>query len=70
VVRLLRARARPQRVLLLRWIQPPTGRLVLRDFTLPNSLRHEVLDPMRSYRLSYAELGLELDVIWTALSSG
>jgi hypothetical protein len=53
-----------------RWIQLPTGRLDFRDFTLPNSLRHEVLDPMRSYRLSYAELGLELDVTWTALSTG
>ncbi|MBL7498076.1 hypothetical protein I6A84_14520 [Frankia sp. CNm7] len=50
-----------------RWLQPPTGRLDFGDFTLPNSLRHEVVEPLRRYRLSYAELGLELDLEWTAL---
>ena len=38
-----------------------------RDFRLPNSLRHEVLEPMQRYRLSYSELGLDLELEWTAL---
>lgn len=50
-----------------RWRQPPTGAIDFEDFTLPNSLRHEVLDPMRRYRLCYAELGLELELEWTSL---
>jgi predicted phosphatase len=50
-----------------RWRQPPTGRLEFRDFRLPNSLRHEVIEPMQRYRLSYSELGLELNLEWTAL---
>jgi hypothetical protein len=50
-----------------RWHQPPTGALDFRDFALPNSLRHKVVEPMRRYRLSYAQLGLELDLEWTAL---
>jgi hypothetical protein len=50
-----------------RWRQPPTGALDFADFTLPNSLRHEVMEPMRRYRLSYSQLGLDLDVEWTAI---
>jgi hypothetical protein len=50
-----------------RWLQPPTGSLDFRDFHLPNSLRHEVVEPLRRYRLSYDELGLELRLEWTAL---
>jgi hypothetical protein len=50
-----------------RWHQPPTGALDFRDFSLPNSLRHVVVEPMRQYRLSYAQLGLELELEWTAL---
>ena len=50
-----------------RWRQPLTGPLEFRDFVLPNTLRHEVLEPMRRYRLSYNELGLELDLEWTSL---
>lgn len=50
-----------------RWRQPPTGALDFRDFTLPNSLRHEVVDPMRRYRLSYSQLGLDLELEWSAL---
>ena len=50
-----------------RWLQPGTGPLKFQDFRLPNSLRHEVLEPLHKYRLSYAELGLELDLEWTAL---
>lgn len=50
-----------------RWTQPLTGALDFADFTLPNSLRHEVLEPMQRYRLSYSELGLDLDLEWTAL---
>jgi hypothetical protein len=50
-----------------RWHQPPTGQLEFRDFSLPNSLRHEVLEPMQRYRLSYSQLGLDLDLEWTAL---
>jgi hypothetical protein len=50
-----------------RWHQPPTGTLDFGDFTLPNSLRHEVVEPMQRYRLSYAGLGLHLDLEWTAL---
>jgi len=50
-----------------RWLQPPTGPLDFADFRLPNSLRHEVLAPLERYRLSYSELGLELDLEWTAL---
>jgi hypothetical protein len=50
-----------------RWRQPPTGRLHFRDFRLPNSLRHEVIEPMRRYRLTYSELGLDLNLEWTAL---
>ena len=49
-----------------RWHQPPTGQLDFRDFCLPNSLRHEVLEPMQRYRLSYSQLGLELDLEWSA----
>lgn len=47
--------------------QPPTGPLDMRDFRLPNSLRHRVIEPMRRYHLTYAALGLELDLEWTAL---
>ena len=50
-----------------RWHQPPTGLLEYRDFTLPNSLRHEVLEPMQRYRLSYSLLGLDLDLEWSAM---
>jgi hypothetical protein len=50
-----------------RWVQPPTGALDFADFQLPNSLRHRMVDPMHSYRLSYSNLGLELDLEWTAL---
>ena len=50
-----------------RWRQPLTGPIEFRDFQLPNTLRHEVLDPMHRYRLSYCELGMELDLQWTAL---
>ena len=50
-----------------RWTQPPTGALDFTDFQLPNSLRHQVLEPVRSYRLTYANLGLELDLEWSAL---
>ena len=50
-----------------RWLQPPTGRLDYRDFTLPNSARHEMVDPLHRYHLSYSELGLDLDLEWTAL---
>ena len=50
-----------------RWHQPPTGPLDFQEFTLPNSLGHQVLEPMRRYRLSYSQLGLELDLEWTAL---
>ncbi len=50
-----------------RWTQPPTGTLQYADFVLPNSLRHVVVEPMRRYRLSYSELGLDLDLEWTAL---
>lgn len=50
-----------------RWHQRPAAPLVFRDFSLPNSLRHEVLEPMRRYRLSYSQPGLELDLEWTAL---
>ncbi len=50
-----------------RWTQPPTGALDFADFRLPNTLRHQVVEPMRRYRLSYAELGMELDLEWTAL---
>ncbi len=50
-----------------RWRQPPTGPLDFRDFSLPNSLRHQVVEPMQRYRLSYSELGLDLDLEWTAL---
>jgi hypothetical protein len=47
-----------------RWHQPPTESIEFDDFRLPNSLRHEVLEPMRRYRLSYSELGLELVLKW------
>jgi hypothetical protein len=50
-----------------RWLQPPTGPLDYWDFTLPNGLRHEVVAPMERYRLSYAGLGLELSLEWSAL---
>ncbi|MBH0779637.1 DUF7064 domain-containing protein [Nocardia bovistercoris] len=50
-----------------RWHQPPTGPMEFEDFSLPNSLRHQVLDPMRRYRLSYSQPGLDLDLEWTAL---
>ena len=50
-----------------RWRHPPTGPLDFADFRPPNSLRHEIVEPMKRYRLSYAELGLELDLEWTAL---
>jgi hypothetical protein len=49
-----------------RWHRPPTGPLNFCDFSLPNSLRHQVLEPMRRYRLSYSQLGLELDLEWSA----
>jgi hypothetical protein len=51
-----------------RWHQPPTGPLDQRDFTLPNTLRHRMVEPMQRYQLSYADLGLELDLEWTALT--
>jgi hypothetical protein len=50
-----------------RWTQPPTGPLDFADFRLPNSLRHEVLEPLQRYRLSYSELGLDFDLEWTAI---
>lgn len=50
-----------------RWQQPPTGALEFGDFTLPNSLRHRVVEPTRRYRLTYDALGLELDLEWTSL---
>ncbi|MCT7661149.1 DUF7065 domain-containing protein [Mycobacterium deserti] len=50
-----------------RWTQPPTGALEFTDFALPNSLHHQVVEPMRRYRLSYSNLGLDLDLEWTAL---
>ncbi len=50
-----------------RWRQPPTGALNFRDFSLPNSLRHEVVEPMQRYRLSSSELGLDLNLQWSAL---
>jgi hypothetical protein len=50
-----------------RWRQPPTGPLDFGDFTLPNSLRHEVIEPLQRYRLTYAALGLDLQLEWTAL---
>ncbi|OHV28850.1 hypothetical protein BCD49_37185 [Pseudofrankia sp. EUN1h] len=50
-----------------RWLQPTAEHLDFAHVELPNSLRHEVLDPMRHYRLSYSNLGLELDLEWTAL---
>jgi hypothetical protein len=50
-----------------RWNQPVTGHLDFRDLRLPNSLRQQVLEPLQRYRLSYSELGLHLDLEWTAL---
>jgi hypothetical protein len=50
-----------------RWNQPLTGALDYTDFTLPNSLRHRVLEPMQRYHLAYSELGLEFDLEWTAI---
>lgn len=50
-----------------RWRQPPTGALDFVDFTLPNSLRHQVLEPMRRYGITYSELGLDLELEWTAV---
>jgi hypothetical protein len=49
------------------WNQRPAHSLDFRDFQLPNSLRHEVLEPMQSYRLSYSQPGFDLDLEWTAL---
>lgn len=50
-----------------RWRQPPTGLIDFDDFTLPNSLRQQVIEPSRRYRLTYANLGLEFELEWTAL---
>jgi hypothetical protein len=50
-----------------RWIQPATGPLDFGDFRLPNGLRHQVIEPMQRYRLSYSGLGLDLDLEWTAV---
>jgi hypothetical protein len=50
-----------------RWQQPPTGALHFADFTLPNSLRHTVVEPAHRYRLSYDAPGLELDLEWSSL---
>jgi hypothetical protein len=50
-----------------RWMQPPRLGLDHHDLTLPNSLRHRVVEPMQRYHLTYAELGLELDLEWTGL---
>ncbi|MBB3748834.1 hypothetical protein FHT44_001295 [Mycolicibacterium sp. BK634] len=50
-----------------RWHQPPTGPLEFSDFTLPNSLRHEVVEPLHRYRLSYSQPGLEFELDWTGL---
>ena len=50
-----------------RWNQTVTGHLDFRDLRLPNSLRQQVLEPLRRYRLSYSELGLHLDLEWSAL---
>lgn len=50
-----------------RWRQPPTGSIAFDDFTLPNSLGHQVIEPGRRHRLTYRQLGLELAVEWTAL---
>lgn len=50
-----------------RWIQPATGTLDLADFRLPNSLHHEMVEPLQRYRMSYSALGLQLDLEWSAL---
>jgi hypothetical protein len=50
-----------------RWMQPPTPGLDHHDFTLPSSLRHQAIEPMQRYRLSYSQLGLDLDLEWTGL---
>ena len=49
------------------WNQRAAQPLDFHDFSLPNSLRHEVLEPMKRYRLSYSQPGLDLDLEWTAL---
>ena len=49
-----------------RWLQPSAPGLDYRDFTLPSSLRHQVLEPLRKYRLSYADLGFALELEWSA----
>jgi hypothetical protein len=49
------------------WRQPPTGPLDFDDFTLPNDLRHNVIEHSRRYRLAYSQLGLNFDLEWTAL---
>ncbi|OBK13706.1 hypothetical protein A5636_01405 [Mycobacterium asiaticum] len=50
-----------------RWRQPPTGAIDFTDFTLPNSLRHHVVEPSRRHLLEYSGLGLQLALEWTAL---
>lgn len=50
-----------------RWRQPPTETVDFRDFLLPNTSRHQVVEPMHRYRLSYDALGLTLDLEWTSV---
>jgi hypothetical protein len=50
-----------------RWRQPLTGPMDFNDFTLPNTLRHQVVEPLTRYRLTYSALGLEFDLQWSAL---
>ena len=50
-----------------RWLQPPTGPLDFAGFRLPNSAGHEMVEPLERYRLTYDELGFQLDLEWTAL---
>lgn len=49
------------------WRQPPTGALRFTDFTLPNGLRHQVLEPSVHHRVSYDRPGLEFTLDWTSL---
>lgn len=50
-----------------RWLQPITKALDYRDFTLPNSLRHQVIEPLQRYQLTYAALDFALELDWSAL---
>lgn len=49
-----------------RWHQPPVSQLDAHDFTLPNGVRQQALEPMQRYRVSYASPSFELDLTWTA----